>query len=171
MGKQVKIINLFYLVLGFCFLSCKSNVNNAKDIEAVDFAWLCGNWINNSDSNALFFENWKAVSSNDYSGVSFIIAKQDTVFYESIQLLNSDSGVFYAVTVRNQNGAETVRFKMLSSNNKTYVFENRKHDFPQTITYHYMAPDTINAWIEGSVKGEFKKESFLMYRAKPLSNY
>jgi hypothetical protein len=79
-------------------------------------------------------------------------------------LRNLDSGTYYSVNVRNQNLNDIVDFKLVSSTNRTFVFENKKHDFPQSITYQYKAPDTLIAWIEGFVKGEQKKETFLMWR-------
>lgn len=144
-------------------LSCTSPNKQHKAITH-DFTWLCRNWINNSDSAALFFENWTKINNENYKGLSYIIANKDTVFYESIQLLNTDSGTFYNVAVKNQNNGESVSFKLISNINQTFVFENKKHDFPQKIGYQLISKDTLKAWIEGNVNGEFKEQTFLMWQ-------
>ncbi len=123
-----------------------------------------GNWKNDKDTSALFFEQWIKNQERNYSGVSYVLSMKDTVFFESIQLNNSDSGIYYSVAVQNQNLREVVNFKLISNANSTYIFENKKHDFPQSITYQYKAPDTLNAWITGVVNGKIKKEMFLMWR-------
>ena len=162
LGKK---INASFIIVFVAFLSCnQSNIKSTSDSNTSDFKWIVGKWTNNTDSNAIFFENWSVNSFGNYNGVSYILSKKDTVFYESIQLNNSDSGIFYSVAVNNQNKAQAVHFKLVSTKNQTYIFENKKHDFPQSITYQYKAPDTLNAWIEGTVKGNLKKESFLMWR-------
>jgi hypothetical protein len=164
MVQQVKKIKLFIIACSVFLTSCQ-NANNSKPKNILpDFEWLVGKWINNQDSTALFFENWTKNDAGDFNGKSYILAHHDTVFFESIKLHSLDSGTYYSVSVRNQNLSDVVHFKLVSSANQTFVFENKKHDFPQSITYQYKAPDTLNAWIEGLIKGELKKETFLMWR-------
>lgn len=164
MGKQAKKTNLIAIIL-FVVVSACSNGNNNKVIKSItDFEWLTGKWINNKDTTALFFENWSKNDEGNYMGISYILSQKDTVFFESIQITNADSGAYYSVTVRNQNVNEVVNFKLVSKVNHTFIFENKNHDFPQRIIYQYNAPDTLLAWIEGVVKGKARKESFLMWR-------
>ena len=166
MLKQVKIASLLFTSTLFILIACQSKQNKQPKLLTADFNWLCGNWINNQDSTALYFENWIENESGNFEGTSYVIAKQDTVFFEKIQLFTSDTGIYYAVSVRNQNDANAIHFKLISCSNNIYSFENKKHDFPQQINYQFKAPDTLNAWIEGIVDGKTKKESFLMWRAK-----
>lgn len=144
-------------------LSCNSPVKK-HIVTDYDFNWLCTNWVNHSDTSALFFENWTKINNENYQGVSYIIANKDTVFFESIRLVNTDSGTFYNVTVKNQNEGETVSFKLISHDNHSFVFENKLHDFPQKIGYELTSKDTLKAWIEGSVGGKRKKQIFMMWQ-------
>jgi hypothetical protein len=164
MAHQVKEIKLFIIACIVFLTACQSSNNSKPNNILPDFDWLVGKWINNQDSTALFFENWTKNDEWNFIGKSFILANRDTVFFESIKLSFSDSGTYYSVAVRNQNYSDTVHFKLVSSENKIFIFENKKHDFPQSITYQYKAPDTLIAWIEGFIKGELKKETFLMWR-------
>jgi hypothetical protein len=160
-AKKIKILLFAFL---FIFAACHNTGNNSTKSNVLDFKWIVGEWINNEDTAALFFENWTKNNAGDFSGKSYVLANRDTVFFESIMLRNLDSGTYYSVNVRNQNLNDIVDFKLVSSANHTFTFENKKHDFPQSITYQYKAPDTLIAWIEGFIKGEQKKETFLMWR-------
>lgn len=163
MWKQGRRINFLIAALTITFFSCHSNIKK-KERVPFNFNWLCSNWINDADTSALFFENWSQFDSTEYHGTSFIIAHHDTVFYESISLLNTDTGIYYQVSVRNQNDAQKVSFKLVSDKNNRVIFENKNHDFPQIIGYNYASKDTLNAWIEGMVKGKYRKENFMMWR-------
>lgn len=145
-------------------VSCHSHQKQSLPASP-DFSWLKGNWINTSDSNATFYENWTASGTNTYQGNSFIIAHGDTVFNETIELSIADTACYYIVSVKNQNKGEKVSFKMISNEDNNVVFENKLHDFPQRIVYQYKAPDTLNAWIEGTVNHKAKKETFTMWRS------
>ena len=68
--------------------------------------------------------------------------------------------------MRNQNNGNAINFKLISSKNNNYIFENKKHDFPQRIGYSHVNFDTLHAWIEGFSKGKNKKEKFFMWRNK-----
>lgn len=164
MGKPEKIIKplVCFLILGIT--SCSNKKDNAHASKKDDFDWLCGNWMNDKDSTAVFLESWTKVSEGNYNGESRVIAGNDTVFFESVQLQNTDTGIFYSVTILNQNDGIAVPFKLVSDTNQTLVFENKKHDFPQRIRYKFKAPDTLNASIEGLVNGVLKQEQFLMWR-------
>jgi hypothetical protein len=162
--QQAKKIKILLFAPLFLFAACHNTSNSSKKSNVLDFKWIVGEWINNEDTAALFFENWTKNNAGYFSGKSYVLANRDTVFFESIMLRNLDSGTYYSVNVRNQNLNDIVDFKLVSSANRTFVFENKKHDFPQSITYQYKAPDTLIAWIEGFVKWEQKKETFLMWR-------
>jgi hypothetical protein len=40
------------------------------------------------------------------------------------------------------------------------VFENREHDFPQRVGYERTAPDTLSAWIDGTINGKARRVEF-----------
>jgi hypothetical protein len=166
MLKLGKTINILFITLLVILESCQNNSLKEPSYNFKDFDCLLGNWINDDDTSAILFENWTNNIEGNYYGVSFILAKKDTIFFESIKLTNTDSGVFYSVSVRNQNDAETIHFKLVTTERNMFKFENKKHEFPQSISYQYKEPDTLNAWIEGTINGKPRKESFLMWRKR-----
>ena len=165
MVKQARKTSFILVTFVIIFTACSNNKSNIKT-SSENFDWLAGKWINDKDTSALFFENWSKSTLGNFIGTSYVLSNNDTVFYEAINLLISDTGTFYCVSVKNQNEGAAVNFKLTSNDNQRFTFENKKHDFPQTINYHYNAPDTIIATIEGVVKGKMRKESFLMWRKR-----
>jgi uncharacterized protein with NRDE domain len=163
MVKRARKTSIIFFTFLLLCIAC-NNSNNKVKSNSIDFNWLVGKWINDKDSSATFYENWSKSSFGNYNGTNYVIANNDTVFFESINLIESDTGTFYCVSVKNQNEGAAVNFKLTSNDNQRYSFENKKHDFPQSISYNYHAPDTIIASIEGIVKGKMRKESFLMWR-------
>ena len=164
MLKLGRKINVCFVAIVITIASCQNTSKQKPIANSNAFDCLIGNWVNDKDTSTLFFENWSKNEQGNYNGISFIIAHNDTVFFESIQLTEADSGTFYSVSVRNQNHAEAVHFKLTNTENHTFKFENKHHDFPQSINYQYIAPDTLKAWIEGTVNGKARKEVFLMWR-------
>ena len=162
------------LSLFLFFVACN---NNNERVESVvkeqkcnpkltdQFNWLIGNWANVTDKSA-FYENWIVKDSVSISAESIMLINNDTVFSENILLTLVDGIPNYIVSVTDQNDGNQVSFKLISSDNDTYVFSNPKHDFPTSIVYRYVAPDSIYAHIEGTVKGELVREEFIMKRIK-----
>lgn len=164
MLKQVKKISALLLICSFA--SCINTDHKPAKNNTANYDWLVGPWKNDTDTSSLFFENWTKDLNGNYAGVSYILAHNDTVFFESVQLMNTDSGTFYSVTVNDQNNKEAIHFKLISNVKHTLIFENKYHDFPQKIIYQYQAPDTLNAWIEGMVDKKHRKEMFKMWRVR-----
>jgi hypothetical protein len=96
-AKKIKILLFAFL---FIFAACHNTGNNSTKSNVLDFKWIVGEWINNEDTAALFFENWTKNNAGDFSGKSYVLANRDTVFFVSIMLRNLDSGTYYENAVR-----------------------------------------------------------------------
>lgn len=125
--------------------------------------WFLGSWQNNT-SDGDFTEIWKQKNDSVYLGVSYVIVKTDTVFYESISLKQKNKKWNYIVSVKNQNNEQPISFEMTSMTPNQLVFENPKHDFPSKITYTKITQDSIVAKISGILKGKEQTEYFPMKR-------
>jgi hypothetical protein len=155
----------------FLLISCNSNQLNEKNksIPTTDFSkiikmeWVLGTW-ENTNSEGVLYEIWTKSNDSVYAGKSFMIANKDTVFSESISLELKQNELYYIPTVSNQNNAQPVEFKFISSDNSTVIFENKKHDFPQRIIYKNPTLDSLYARVEGEENGKFRKEEFFMKR-------
>lgn len=127
--------------------------------------WLIGSWENNTkDMN--FVEIWKIANDSIYSAESYVLVSKDTVFYESVNLIQKNDSLFYIVSARNQNNEKPVSFYLTKSNSNQLVFENPKHDFPNKIVYNKINNDSMVATIEGVKNGKKLNEAFPMKRKK-----
>ncbi len=145
--------------------------NNTESSAVPDYtkleqaSWLLGNWENISEDGAAT-ENWKKENDSTFKAESFIIAEEDTVFYEKVTLQLRKDTLDFVVSTRNQNEAP-VSFRLVNSNEKTLVFENPQHDFPTKITYNKIGADSIYAEISGTVNGSERKEGFPFKKSAP----
>ena len=61
-------------------------------------------------------------------------------------------------------GQPSAEFRSTKVGERTIVFENPSHDFPQRIGYESQGADVLLAWVEGPVKGETKRVEFRYLR-------
>lgn len=124
--------------------------------------WLNGRWQQRSSDGGLQTEVWSRENDSVFTGQGSFVQGGDTLFSESLRLLQRGEDLFYVPTVAGQNNGQPVEFRLTFSDGKTWVFENPQHDFPQKITYTRVAPDSLLAEVSGTSQGQEKKESFPM---------
>lgn len=154
-------------------ISCNSSTikeNEMNESTAVvskirQMEWVIGKWENISAEGSLY-EIWTKTNDTVYSGRSFMIVNNDTVFSERISLELKKNELFYIPTVSDQNDSQPITFKFVSSENNEIIFENKEHDFPQRIIYTNPKPDSLYARVEGNDNGKFRKEEFFMQRSR-----
>lgn len=66
---------------------------------------------------------------------------------EHMIILSTDEGWAYIATPLDSDQPTT--FKCTKATKTEWVFENPEHDFPKRITYRFLAPDQIEATIDG----------------------
>ncbi len=122
---------------------------------------LIGTWQMNTTKGVLI-ETWKYNNDSTLKGISYFVKRNDTTIQETIEIIYRNKNVYYIPTVNGQNNNSPVSFLLIKNENNRYVFENKKHDFPQRIIYNIQSNNSIEANIEGEMKGEmkFKKFSF-----------
>lgn len=167
----------FFLLLSVVVLmgSCKNDVETDKpevELKSPDYEklsemqWLLGEWINIEDG-MISKETWSKKNVNTYTGFSFRLLRKDTVFAEKMLLQQINDDLLLTVTTVDQNQEDDpVTFKLISSKNKQFVFENKRQEFPKRIAYANKGSNSLHAWIEGSVLGENKKIDFHFSRKK-----
>ena len=127
--------------------------------------WLIGTWENKTAKGSIY-ETWSKINDNEFSGKSYTIKEKDTIVYENIRMVQEHNGLFYIPTVNNQNKGLPVRFVNKTISETQMVFENAEHDFPQTITYTKINPDSLIAEISGTKSGHQRNQIFTMRRVK-----
>jgi hypothetical protein len=166
--KKYFLFILFPLLLN----SCKNNSEVekseteivAKSSEKIDeLQWLLGTWINQKGEE-FSQETWSQESPSSFTAFSFTQVGKETVFAETMALEQKADSLLLTVATAKPEQEKPVTFKLISSENGQFTFENKNHDFPQRIIYTNPAKDSLHAWIEGTVNGEAKKVDFSFSR-------
>lgn len=150
-----------WFALAGIFVLCGWNIYLEKQIKKAE--WLLGTWENNTSGSSIY-ESWLKVSDDEFSGLTYILKKGDTVVFENIRLVQENDTLFYIPAVKDQNKGMSVRFALNTISDTEMVFENSKHDFPQIISYRRINADSLVAEISGMKKGREQKQIFPMKR-------
>ncbi len=165
-------IFLFLISIAIGISSCNNNSKtqvsenelatpNFKKIDQLQ--WLVGTWINESEEE-FSQETWSRENESSFTAYSFTQAGKKMVFAETMALEQKGENLLLTVATVNQNNEKPITFKMVSSENGQFIFENKNHDFPNRIVYTNPVKDSLHAWIEGSSNGEYKKVDFYFSR-------
>lgn len=150
------------LLLIFSLASCKDSNKNNK-IKAAQ--WLLGKWENKSDDGNLQ-EIWKKANDSTFLGESYFIKEEDTIHFETITLQQNGEELKYNTTIKGQNDDEPVTFILTNELEKELVFENKKHDYPQKISYKLLTPKSLVAKIYGTLQGKPSSEHYTMAKTE-----
>ncbi|WP_146146702.1 DUF6265 family protein [Taibaiella chishuiensis] len=126
-----------------------------------DLQWLAGIWENKTPRGSIY-ESWQKTNDSVMTGRSYRLKDGDTLVFEEIRIVSEQGQLFYIPVVKNQNGGQPVRFRLVSASDSGMVFENPQHDFPQRITYNRTGSDALVAAISGKVAGKERKQQFPM---------
>lgn len=151
-------------ILGFTL----SLPSQAQQQLIKQFYFLLGTWeMKNAKGN--ISEIWKKEGAS-LSGRSYKHhLNGDSVLTEKIRLLIIDNELYFSVTGFEKDNQGTTNFKLISVKHNIFIFENKKHDFPQRIIYENRGKTSLVAWIEGELKGKKMKMEFA-YQRKNLNN-
>lgn len=138
------------------FASCSRNQIDNFDI------WI-GEWTE-QQTEGTFKESWMKESDTLYLGTSSMVNGKDTLFQEDIRLVLRGNDIFYIPTVPGQNEDKPVEFKLIAYTDKSWTFENKKHDFPKQIIYTLSNNNSMTATIQGTENDRSKKFSFHLKR-------
>ena len=145
------------IIIATCLYSCFGHTH----AQVSKAGWLTGTWENKTSKGSMY-ETWTKVSDTELMGKSYLVKDKDTIVFETIQLIQEKGNMVYIPTVKNQNNGLPVRFASKLVTADSLVFENKEHDFPQTICYVRSSPNTLVAEISGSKNGKERKQIFAM---------
>lgn len=153
----MKRVNFSFTVL--LLLVSNSGVFAQKSPDKL-FSFLLGSW-EMPVAKGKIVEQWVRNTDQSLSGKSYRVNdKGDSTLTESLVIKKINESVFYCSTVTGQNEGKEICFRLISTTNKTYVFENLNHDFPQQIVYQNQGKKQLLAWIEGMIKGQKRQSKF-----------
>jgi hypothetical protein len=147
------------LVISFLLLT---GCQMSRDFQFQLRSDFIGTWMSETE-DMVYEESW---SWNDslLNGQGLIYNNTDTLFTEKLQIVKKLGHWYYGATIADQNDGETVRFKLQKPCTGPYIFQNKKHDFPQTISYTF-GVDSAFIRIEGIENGVFKSDDLKLVKA------
>ena len=140
-----------------------ANCSAQKQLTLKKAEWLIGTWENKTTRGSIY-ETWKKIHRDTFSGKSYALKDKDTVIFETIRMVQENTGVFYVPVVQNQNNGLPVQFKAKPVYKDELIFENPDHDFPQVISYKKIKADSLVAEISGVINNQKRSQIFPMKR-------
>lgn len=159
--KKIKkfILGLTIILIVY---SCQSKSEKTSKYEKLaTMNWLLGQWENKMNEYNLS-ETWEKKNDSTFVGQGFLIKGKDTLSSESIELLQKGEVLFYVPTVKGENNDKPITFKLTTTTEKEFTFENPKHDYPQKIVYKMINATNHIATISGIQQEKLSSESYPM---------
>lgn len=108
--------------------------------------WLAGSW-RLEKAGRVIDEQWMAPAGGVMLGMARTVAKGRVLSHEFTQIREGPGGELYFVA--QPSGQKEAAFRLLSLTDTGVVFENKEHDFPQTVSYNLQPDGSLFAYIEG----------------------
>ena len=122
--------------------------------------WLAGCWALESGDRVIE-ESWMPARGGVMLGMSRTTRAGHVTEHEFVLLRAAGSVLEYRVRAGDQ---PEVVFRATRPSASEAVFENPAHDFPKRIGYRRVAPDSLDAWIDGGADGKGPKISYGYHR-------
>jgi hypothetical protein len=123
----------------------------AQSSDLSMFEWLTGTWQMTGDGRVVE-EHWSTPTVNAIIGMSRTVNGGRTTAFEFLRIEKRGTDVFY---IPQPNGRPPVSFKLVSSADGRFVFENRSgEDRVSRIEYRRLAGDGLEARVEGVQDGK-----------------
>lgn len=153
----------YFLFVQFFFIACASSRIPFSEKDFQPLYQLIGTWKMETPRGSVF-EEWQRNYPGSMTGCSYRISNGDTTIMETIGLFLEGKKIIYSPNVSTQNNGESVAFILISKTGNKYVFENKKHDFPQRIIYDLKDDNNLHARIEGTLNGKEEGRDFIYVR-------
>lgn len=152
---------LLFLLLFIPFLG---NAQKGKYPPIYDYEWIIGTWQVTNAEGDVSYEQWQVENGKTLKGISYKITGKDTTIIEHIILKVKGDSLLYSPTVKEQNLGKQIDFLAVKPNSNKLIFENKKHDFPQQISYSRKGKKKAKVFIGGSINGRYRKLEFMFKR-------
>ena len=130
-----------------CLALACGTIGSAQERDLQMFAWLSGAW-ETTQGTRIVEEHWTTPSANVMVGLSRTVDGDRTTEFEFLRIEKRGADLFY---VPQPNGRPPVSFKLTSSADGRFVFENTSgEDRVNRIEYRREGADGLYARVEGA---------------------
>jgi hypothetical protein len=118
----------------------------APSAVVTQLGWLAGNW-RLEKAGRVIDEHWMAPAGGVMLGMARTVSKGRVISSEFTQIREGPGGEMFFIA--QPSGQKEAAFRLISIAETEVVFENKEHDFPQTVSYRLNSDGTMLAYIEG----------------------
>lgn len=159
-----KKITLLFLVLAI--VGCKNDDSDKNEKDKIKTAhWLLGRWENKS-ADGVLSEIWTKTNDSTFQGQSYFIKDKDTIHFETIVLQQKGEDLTYNANVKGQNEDKPVTFSLTETTENQLIFESKKQEYPQKISYQKAPNNNLVTTISGLVDGKISTEKYTLVKGK-----
>lgn len=159
----MKTINL--LLAGIGLLWATSAAGQSRQEIFASLEQLSGSWLMKKGDFHIK-ETWQKTHDSLMEGKTFRLRDGNWLLMETVQLVLQQDTIRYVAAIVDQNSGQPVSFVLVNKEKDKYVFENKAHDFPQQIIYHFLDADHLHAAINGHTDKDFRVVDFNFEREK-----
>jgi Domain of unknown function (DUF6265) len=125
-------------------------------------AWMVGTWSGTDNDGFEMVEHWTDSKGGVMLGLHRDVKAGKAVSFEFMRIQATPGGIVLFASPR---GAPPTPFPMAEIGDRRIVFANPEHDFPQRIIYRLTPDGSLNARVEGAVKGKTRSEEWTWKRS------
>ena len=152
------------LIFALMFSSCAGSYKlPAYPYTVEGFRWILGKW---QFEGRDMYEEWTDNEDGQFYGSVFNKGKGEYKEIERIVLSSNGTEVFYLATVYGQNDGVPTPFKLVNYSKTSMRFENKNHDFPQSIHYKKISSDEIEVSLGAFIEGKLENRMQITLRKK-----
>jgi hypothetical protein len=153
---------MYHLVLLIATFAWQAGVPARRAPTIARVGWLAGCWEAKRGSRTIQ-EHWMAPLGNTMLSVGRTVRGDSLTDFELVIIRAGGSGLAYEA---HPSGQASAVFLATSITERSVVFENRQHDFPQQVAYERRGADSVLAWIAGPMNGQERRIEFAYARVK-----
>jgi hypothetical protein len=145
------------------FLAAFAVTASARAASLDRLAWMSGTWTGTDDNGFEMVEHWTDPKGDVMLGLHKDVKAGKALSFEFMRIQATPTGIVFFASPR---GAPPTPFPMAEIGDQRIVFANPAHDFPQRIIYRLTPDGSLNARVEGAVKGQTRSEEWTWKRSR-----
>ena len=145
------------------FIAVFALTASAQQASLDRLAWMAGTWTGTTAEGIEMVEHWTDPKGGVMLGLHRDVKAERAISYEFLRIQATPAGIVLFASPR---GAPATPFPMAEQGVERIVFANPAHDFPQRIIYRLTPDGSLNARVEGIVKGKTRSEEWTWKRSR-----
>jgi Domain of unknown function (DUF6265) len=136
---------------------------SAQQASLDRLAWMAGTWTGTTADGIETIEHWTDSKGGVMLGMHRDVKGGKAISFEFLRIQATPVGMVLFASPR---GLSATPFPMAELGDQQVVFANPERDFPKRIIYRLTPDGSLNARVEGAVKGKTRSEEWTWKRSR-----